>query len=136
MHRRALPKARSQAKLYVAAVGAAGRGVFCAAPLARGQLIEVCPVILMPRREDPHLKRTTLRDYYFEFSARHFCVALGLGSLYNHAYDPNAFYESHEASRTLRFYARRAIAAGTEITVNYLGDPTETGALWFEPRRG
>ena len=133
MPRRALPKGRHQTQLYTASVGAKGLGIFCTAPIKRGQLIEICPLILMPRREDAALKRTTLHDYYFEFSTRHFCIALGLGSLYNHAYEPNAYYESHEASRTLRFYARRAIPVGTEITVNYLGEPTGKGELWFTP---
>jgi hypothetical protein len=135
MARSVLPKGRHQTELYVASVGGKGRGVFCTAPLARGQLVEVCPVILLPRREDGAIKRTTLHDYYFEFSGAHFCVALGLGSLYNHGFTPNAVYESHAASRTLRFYARRAIPADTEITVNYLGDPEAKGELWFKPRR-
>lgn len=111
-----------------------GRGVFTALPIPKGSVIEICPVIAMPIAEKALLDNTALYDYYFIWGDEddQCAIVLGYGSLYNHAYEPNAQYAPDYAGNTLDFYALRDIEAGEEITVNYNGDPKEHTELWFE----
>src|SRR6266481_4105611 len=44
-----------------------GRGVFAAAPIAAGTLIEAAPVIIVPTKDCPLLDQTILHDYYFNW---------------------------------------------------------------------
>lgn len=120
--------------LYIAHSSLGGRGVFTAADIPEGSVIEVCPVIAMPVRDRAFLDETDLYDYYFIWGENdnQCAIVLGYGSLYNHAYEPNAQYAADYDGDTLNFYALQDIAAGEEITVNYNGDPREHTALWFK----
>lgn len=120
--------------LYVTESPLGGRGVFTALPIPKGSVIEICPVIAMPIAEKALLDNTALYDYYFIWGDEddQCAIVLGYGSLYNHAYEPNAQYAPDYAGNTLDFYALRDIEAGEEITVNYNGDPKEHTELWFE----
>ena len=51
--------------LYVAESPAGGRGVFTAAPLTSGSLIEICPVIVCKAADREYIEQTDLYDYYF-----------------------------------------------------------------------
>ncbi|WP_246141693.1 SET domain-containing protein [Phaeodactylibacter luteus] len=110
-----------------------GRGVFTAAPIPEGAIIEICPVIVMPREHLKYLDETGLYDYYFLWGEEdeECAVALGYGSLYNHSYEPNAMYLPDFMGSTLLFTALKDIEAGTEITVNYNGDPEDDEEVWF-----
>jgi hypothetical protein len=77
------------------------------------------------------LIQTSLDDYLFKWGGGCMAVALGLGSLYNHSYAPNARYYQDTPGRRLEFVAICPIRAGEEITVNYNGDPEGRSALWF-----
>ena len=44
------------------------RGVFAAAPIAVGAVIEQAPVVIVPQKERPLLDQTILHDYYFQWS--------------------------------------------------------------------
>jgi SET domain-containing protein len=109
-----------------------GRGVFARRPIAEGDVIESCPVLVMPAAD---LRRgedwTHLGDYCFEWGEGTMALALGFGSLYNHSYRPNARYED-VAGPTKLFVAVRDIAAGEEITVNYNGEPDDASPVWFD----
>lgn len=120
--------------LYIAPSDLGGRGVFSAADIPAGSVIEVSPVITMPISERPHLDETALYDYYFIWGEEddQLAIVLGYGSMYNHSYEPNAQYAPDYEGNTLDFYALRDIKAGEEITVNYNGDPSEHDELWFE----
>jgi SET domain-containing protein len=106
-----------------------GRGVFAAAPFAPGDLVEACPVLVVPAEQVANLDDTALYDYYFSWRGGAAAIALGYGSLYNHAAVPNARYQDDADTATIRFLAVRAIAVGDEITVDY----SQGGAvpLWF-----
>jgi SET domain-containing protein len=118
-------------RLFVAPSPIHGDGVFAAVPIAEGELVECCPVIVCPSREEPLLEQTKLRGLYFTWKNNGVGVALGFGSLYNHAWEPNAVYELDYRGKVVRYYARCAIAEGEEITINYNGDPDGRGELWF-----
>ncbi len=111
-----------------------GRGVFTAENIAEGSLIEICPVIVMPRAHAPILDQTGLRDYYFDWGEddEQIALALGFGSLYNHSAHSNARYLLDFEMETISIVAIRNIRAGEEITVNYNGDPNDLSPVWFE----
>lgn len=111
-----------------------GRGVFTSEPIPAGSLIEVCPVIVLPVEDLPIIHNTFLHDYYFLWGEEDECcaIALGFGSLYNHAYTPNARYWIDLEQETIDIYAERDIEAGEEITVTYNGDPEDKDPVWFD----
>lgn len=111
-----------------------GRGVFTSEPIKEGSLIEICPVIILPESELPVIHQTYLHDYYFLWGEdeKQCAIALGFGSLYNHAYHSNAEYIIDLDENTIDIYAVRDIQAGEEITVNYNGLPDEEVPVWFD----
>ena len=80
--------------LYVSNVCGKGRGVFSTKTIERGSVIERCPAIVVPARDLDHLRSTVLNNYYFCWGRDQdqAAIALGLGSIYNHSYTPNALY--------------------------------------------
>lgn len=120
--------------LYIDTSKKGGRGVFTSELIPAGSLIEVCPVISMPKETRQLLDKTKLHDYYFIWGAsdEKCAIVLGFGSIYNHDYEPNAEYEPDFEQDTLTFYALKDIQPGEEITVNYSGDPGGRIDLWFE----
>jgi SET domain-containing protein len=110
-----------------------GLGVFTLVDLEPGDVVEVCPIVVCPSPDETHLEQTNLRGLYFHWDEDSVAVALGYGSLYNHAWQANARYEADGERAVIRFVAVRPIAAGDEVTVNYTGEPEGVGALWFEP---
>ena len=121
--------------LYFAPSALGGRGVFTSAPIPEGAVLEICPVIVLPPEEVPVIHGTRLHDYYFSWGWNddQCAIALGFGSLYNHAYEPNARYQVDIDDETLEIIAIRDIAPGEEITVSYNGDPEDKTPVWFHP---
>lgn len=125
--------------LYFGPSALHGRGVFCAEAIAAGTLFELCPVLLLPKAELPQLNAQFLYDYYFLWNEAQDqpAIVLGLGSLYNHSYRANARYDLDLLDRSVEFSAVRDIPAGTEICVNYNGEPDDPSPVWFDlPDRG
>lgn len=58
-------------------------------------------------------------------------IALGFGSLYNHEVHPNANFILDLENNTIDIVAIQNISAGSEITINYHGEPGDEGDLWF-----
>ena len=114
-----------------------GRGVFACRDFAPGELIERTPVIVITPADWPSVAPTVVADYVFNFGPEkdHAAIALGLGSLYNHSYSPNARYLKDWERREIRFVAVQAIRAGEEITVNYNGAPDDRRPIWFDVRQ-
>lgn len=67
-----------------------GRGVFAQRNFKKGEVIETCPVIVLPAKEIDSLELTQLYNYYFAWGpdSKDGAIALGYGSLYNHSYNP------------------------------------------------
>lgn len=110
-----------------------GRGVFAWKHIPAGTLIDEAPVVVVPAAEIEHVRRTILRDYYFEWGPDESEAALLLGTfaLCNHSYQPNAVYVRNPERMTISFFARRDIVPGEEITINYHGDPDSQDPLKF-----
>lgn len=123
--------------LYVAPSPLGGRGVFTAEDIAAGSIVEICPVIVLPKAQTSLLDQTVLYDYYFLWGEQEdrYAIALGYGSLYNHSYAPNTEYRADFGNNDLHFYALQEIPVGSELTVNYNGDPNDEEAVWFMARR-
>ena len=120
--------------IYIAESNLGGRGVFSNLEIEEGTLIEVSPVIVIPPNEVEHIHATKLHDYYFIWGQNDdkCAIVLGYGSLYNHAYKPNAEYFPDFKKDTLSFYALKDISVGEEITVNYSGTPSDQKEFWFD----
>lgn len=120
--------------LYIA-FSQKGRGVFSAQDLADGEVIEVCPVIILSKDQTKHLDETLLFEYYFLWpdGKDSICLALGYGSLYNHSYQANAKVIMDLGSKEIIIEARTVIEAGDEILIDYLDGSKDRSTLWFEP---
>lgn len=120
--------------LFISRTDHAGRGVFTRQSLNEGDLIEICPVITIPKSQLPVIHKTVLHDYYFLWGEQldECAIALGLGSLYNHKQFPNANFILDLEHKTIDIVAIRDISAGEEITINYHGEPGSEDPLWFE----
>ena len=121
-------------ELYLKKVRNKGRAVFCTIDLNEGDIIEVCPVILLTPQDCKLLDKTTLYHYYFQWGndGKSGGMVLGYGLMYNHSYNPNAVYEAFYEKAIWRIKARRHIPANTEITINYNFYPDEQTPVWFD----
>jgi len=108
--------------LRVDTSGISGRGVFATRSFAAGEVLERCEVIRIRSAELDAVQQTELRSYLFSWDdgTGDVAIALGFGSLYNHSDDANATYEKDAVRNVITFTARRDIAAGEEVTVEYL----------------
>lgn len=109
-----------QSSLVVRTIPDMGRGVFAARPFRAGEVVEVCPVIVLATGEGA---AGTLADYVFCWGDDgRLAVALGHGSLYNHSATPNAAFDADFDRREVVFRAARAIEAGEQIFIDYEWD--------------
>ena len=120
--------------LYVSSIVGKGRGVLTSKKIERDTVIERCPVIVVDQGDVNNLKCTELNNYYFcwgkdQSSA---AIALGLGSIYNHSYTPNAVYRPCLDESVLEIVAIKKILSNEEITFNYNGSPNDQSPLWGE----
>ena len=124
--------------LYIAESDLGGRGVFSGEVLEDGDLIEICPALVLPENDLPVIHGTRLHDYYFLWGdeQKQCAIALGYGSLYNHSYEPNARYLIDYEQDTIDFYCIRRIGPSDEITVNYNGEPSDDTPVWFHKKEG
>lgn len=119
--------------LYIANTNGRGRGVFTSIDICEGDIIEICPIILIPKSQLPIIHKTILHDYYFLWGEDmdQCAIALGFGSLYNHEVHSNANFILDLENDTIDILAIKDISAGSEITLNYHGEPGDEAKLWF-----
>lgn len=114
-------------RLYHGAIGIKlspvhGYGVFADGMFLPGETIEECPVVLI--NEDV----AALKNLRFCWKPEgNKVLALGCGSLYNHAEQPNAIYSVDDQHGLLIFTAIKQIYRGEEIFIDY-------GKAWFAKR--
>lgn len=120
-------------KIIVAPSAVDGLGVLAIEDIVEGELIEICPVIIIPKAQVQVIHNTVLHDYYFLWGpeADKAAIALGFGSMYNHASDSNAKYAMDFEMETIDIYAVKDISAGEEVFINYNGSEGGKGVLWF-----
>jgi uncharacterized protein len=123
-------------KLFVKEIKGKGRGVFCKQRIGKDEIIELCPVLVLPAQDHDTVVNSGLVDYFFNFNKEEntLALALGFGSLYNHAVHSNAAYTLDRENKTLSFYALQDIDPNTEICINYAGESGQEFKEWFESR--
>lgn len=119
-------------RVYRASSPLHGDGVFAAVDLAAGDIVEVCPVLVIAAHDVEAFNTTGLDHYCYAWADGAVALALGLGSLYNHSFTPNAGFDTDEEAETVTITALTEIARGEEIRFNYLGDSTDPAGLWFD----
>jgi len=122
---------RAALKAGPALLSGKGRGVRSLAAIARGELIESAPTILLSAADCALQELTALGDYYFAHPENDDdgLVVLGLASLCNHDEAPNAEVRWRHAEGVGwigDLTALRTIARGEEITRCYRCQP------WFQ----
>ncbi len=123
--------------LYIAHIDEEkGRGVFAGLSISKGDIIEACPVIHIPKKDLQTIHSTALHDYYFLWGKDQdeAVIALGYGSLYNHSSDPNAQIILDYLADEIIIECVRKIDAGEEITIQYNEGDINADSLWFDPK--
>lgn len=108
-----------QNPLYIRKTRSRGRGVFCATPLKKGQVVEICPVTIVPARQQKHMSATELAFYQFEWRGESCAIAWGYGSMYNHSAKPSCDFNMNYKSRTITIRAIEDVPANTELFIDY-----------------
>ena len=112
-------KTSPQIRIVVGDSPVHGQGVFAAVDIAKGEVVERCPYIVID--DDDLQDENRLNDYLFTSpdAATDYLVVMGLGMMYNHSNDANSEWEIDADNRFVRFTAVRDIKAGEEIFQNY-----------------
>ena len=105
------------------------RGMIANCDIKKGEVIERCPVIEIPKKEWPLLYQTKLQNYYFDWTNNAHVIALGYGSLVNHSFTPNAAYRWDYKNKYMVYFAVSNIVSGDEVTINYNGDLSDKSPL-------
>lgn len=85
---------------------------------ARGEIVEICPVILLGEEAKTIDK---LKDTIFEIdrNRNEWALVLGYGSLYRHSKKANLEYAYNKLTKQMYFITKNAIKLGDELTINY-----------------
>ena len=108
-----------------------GRSVFTGEEIYKGDIIEVCPVIILDNVDSSIIHETHLYDYYFVWPKGGAALALGYGSLYNHSSNPNAQVIFDTDNKEIVLECIESIKAGSEILYDYTGG-IKTASIWFK----
>ena len=112
-----------------------GIGVFATKDIKKGDIVEVCPMMLFPEKEKKLLDRTTLKDYYFNYEDGA-AVMLGYGSIYNHSNRANVEVIMKEVMVEgevfANYVAYKNIKKGEELFINYNGNPNSKKKPFYE----
>ena len=98
-----------------------GRGVFALRDFGKGECVEVCPVVPVATDHDrlPVELRRRVFDWFALAGGPEPCaIALGYGSLYNHANPVHSAIWPTGPAASL-FVAARQISTDEELTINY-----------------
>jgi uncharacterized protein len=96
-----------------------GRGVFAAKDFEKGETVEICPVVVLPKKDIEHIDKTDLERYYFIWTEDKIAICLGYGSIYNHSMNPNCDFDLDHDKMVIVFTAIKDIAKGEEMTFSY-----------------
>ena len=125
-----------QPYLYLDKTPHAGKGVFTNETIAEGTVIEISPVIVMPKTDRIYLDKTLLHDYIFEWghATDKCCMALGYVPMYNHSYKSNCNYVMDYDDEVIFIQTVTVIKKGEELTINYNGDWNDESKIWFDAK--
>ena len=108
-----------------------GRGVCAAKTIPKDTVVETCPLLLLGV---PLGESHPLEGYAFRYSKSKIALVLGFGSLYNHSFDPNIWFDLDRKGKLVHVTTTRKIVKHEELCINYAGsctDPDEAN-LWFK----
>lgn len=111
-----------------------GYGVFAARDFLEREIVEVAKVLIIEEKKKK--LPSELDTYVFAWNNspyaenRAVALALGYGSLYNHADPANLRLSSNAKAQTIIYAAARNIAKDEELTINY--NAIGGGATWFQ----
>jgi hypothetical protein len=136
---RGMPMA-ARGNLAVADFGTRGRGIIALEDIGPGQLIERSPVLIIPAHDRPAVDQTVIFTYVFMWEHNtveqdlythrgRSAIALGYTSLLSHSFEPNCNFVRHIDALLIDVFARVAIKAGEELSIDY------QMTLWFDPVR-
>ena len=114
------------------------RGVYAPTDLHVGEIVEVCPVVLLPgpfTALPPEIRRITFPWGLLTGEGDSHAIAYGYGGIYNHANPANLRYAALADIGCLQFTAARAIQDGEELTINFnslTGDVASDTDTWFQ----
>lgn len=118
-----------------------GRGVIAEFDYTVGDVVEVCPVVVLSNKEFHTVNKTILGDYVFSWPGvdqsprssmdkwKRACICLGLGSLYNHDPEANLCWRIRFHTMEIVFFAVKEIKAGDELTHDYTWPEEKYSAL-------
>lgn len=114
-----------------------GRGVYALRDFAKGEVVEICPVLIFDTKGRKNLEKTILSHYIYPWrSTRGAALVLGYGSIYNHSYSPNADWKQNFRNQSMIFRAIKPIKKAEEVLVNYNGEPEDTTEIdWFDVKK-
>lgn len=99
-----------------------GAGAFATAAIAKGELIVIFS------GDITHASETDFEDYHLQVGEEHYMGPSGeLDDLVNHSCEPNAGFSPQSTDDTPILIARRDIAAGEEISMDYNAVIDEAG---------
>lgn len=102
-----------------------GRGVYARDAIPRNTCIEVSPILHFRHDEyDAHGKHTVLDHYTYRWKDG-FALALGLGSMFNHAKHPNVGFVRDMEHGVIRYITLEPIDKDSELCISY------GSHLWF-----
>lgn len=103
-----------------------GYGCFTTRAVASGEIVALNRLLIFPPRETETLHGTRAKNYLFfvrpgapESEWFHSALAMGPMSFCNHSTEPNCDFSVDEAAAEVTLVARRQLAEGEEVTINY-----------------
>lgn len=116
-----ITKLKRPLKLEIGLAPGKGWGVFATSPIFKGEIIEECPVLEIPRKAYQCVPDLFI-DYAFNSLIQNEIPVLlfGFGDVYNHSNTPNAKWDLHpQNNRVFRFTAIQDIKPGEEVCTHY-----------------
>lgn len=124
------------AELYAKAVKGKGRGVFSKTAIQPNEIIEICPLLIIPGCDYDLTLGSFIKQYVFSFDKeqKHISLPMGFGCLYNHNCPANAYHITDLEKKEIHIIAVTHIKPQEEITINYTGAFDDDSLVWFKER--
>jgi len=108
------------------------RCIKAARDIKAGEMIESCPVILIPNSEFDHFNKTILASYDYNWDDDFGAFVLGYCVLTNHSFSANTIYKRNVAGKKMEYYAVKDIKKDEEVLINYNGDVEDKTPLEYD----
>ena len=108
------------------------RCIRAACDIKAGELIESCPVILIPINQLEHHDKTILTNYNYDWDKDNDAFVLGYCVLTNHSFSANTRYQRNYETKVMEYIAVKDIKKDEEIYINYNGVPDDTTPLEYD----